>query len=92
MNHQQLPEAFINEIKGIFADRFSIAQAVLNHHGRDESSYPTVSPQAVVFANSTEEVAELVKLCNQYEIPIVPFGAGTSLEGHLLPIHGGVWP
>lgn len=89
-DHHALPKDFIEELKALFGDRFSIAPAVLDHHGRDESSYPTLPPQAVVFANSTEEVARLVKLCSLYEVPVIPFGAGTSLEGHVLPIQGGV--
>jgi D-lactate dehydrogenase (cytochrome) len=47
-------------------------------------------PQGVVFANTTEEIAQLVKYCNQYAVPIVPVAAGTSLEGHVLPIYGGI--
>jgi D-lactate dehydrogenase (cytochrome) len=47
-------------------------------------------PDAVVFAHSTEEVAAFVKLCSQYDTPIIPYGAGTSLEGHVLALQGGV--
>jgi D-lactate dehydrogenase (cytochrome) len=60
------------------------------HHGRDESSYDPMLPDAVVFAHSTEEVAAFVKLCSQYDTPIIPYGAGTSLEGHVLALQGGV--
>ncbi|WP_255538486.1 FAD-binding oxidoreductase [Polynucleobacter sp. P1-05-14] len=90
LNHRLLPAALVNELKVIFGDRFSSTAVVLDYHGRDESSYPAQPPQAVVFANSTEEVASLVKLCSLHEVPIIPFGAGTSLEGHVLPIHGGI--
>jgi D-lactate dehydrogenase (cytochrome) len=85
-----LPPPFVQKLSALFGERFTTSQAVLDHHSRDESSYPPVMPQAVVFANTTEEIAQLVKYCNQYEVPIVPFAAGTSLEGHVLPIHGGV--
>ena len=85
-----LPDVLVSNLKAIFGERFSVAPAILDHHGRDESSYPPLPPQAVVFVNSTDEVAALVKLCSQYEVPIIPFGAGTSVEGHVLPIHGGI--
>ncbi len=86
----QLPDALILELQAIFGERFTTAMAILEHHGRDESTYPLTLPQAVVFANSTDEVVSLVKLCNQFEVPIIPFAAGTSLEGHVLAIHGGI--
>jgi D-lactate dehydrogenase (cytochrome) len=87
---KDIPADCVAEIKALFGERFSVSLPVLDHHGRDESPYPLLAPQAVVFANSTEEVAALVKICDRFEVPIIPFGAGTSLEGHILPIHGGI--
>lgn len=87
---KDLPEDFIVEIKALFGERFSVSPPVLDHHGRDESSYPLLAPQAVVFANTTEEVSALIKICSRFGIPVIPFGAGTSLEGHVLPIQGGI--
>jgi D-lactate dehydrogenase (cytochrome) len=74
----------------VVGDRLSTAQAVRAHHGHDESPYPDVLPDAVVFALGTEEVAAVAKICNAHRVPIVAFGAGSSLEGHLLPVHGGI--
>jgi D-lactate dehydrogenase (cytochrome) len=85
-----LSESFISEAMTLFGERFSISPAILDHHGRDESSYPPIAPQGVVFAMSTEEVASFVKLCSKHKVPIIPFGAATSLEGHILPVHGGI--
>ena len=85
-----LPESFASELTSIFADRFSTVQAVRDHHGRDESPYPLMAPDGVVFAQTNEEVASVLRLCNQYAVPVIAFGAGTSLEGHLRPIHGGI--
>lgn len=85
-----LPTEFIQKLTTLFGERLSTSHAVLEHHSHDESSYPPALPQAVVFANTTEEIAQLVKLCNQFAVPIVPVAAGTSLEGHVLPIHGGI--
>ncbi|OWF65509.1 2-hydroxy-acid oxidase [Polynucleobacter hirudinilacicola] len=87
---KEIPADCAAEIKALFGERFSISPPILDHHGRDESPYPLLAPQAVVFANTTEEVAALVKICDRFEVPIIPFGAGTSLEGHILPIHGGI--
>ncbi|OZA33768.1 MAG: 2-hydroxy-acid oxidase, partial [Polynucleobacter sp. 17-46-58] len=88
--NQPLPSEFIQKLSELFGERFTTANAVLEHHSHDESSYPAVLPQGVVFANTTEEIAQLVKYCNQYAVPIIPVAAGTSLEGHVLPIHGGI--
>ncbi len=60
------------------------------HHGKDESAHPHALPDAVVFAQTTDEVASVVKLCAQHRVPLIPFGAGSSVEGHVLAIHGGI--
>nr|WP_077148083.1 FAD-linked oxidase C-terminal domain-containing protein [Sphingopyxis sp. KK2] len=73
-----------------FGDRFERGQAVLGQHGASESHFAPVLPDAVVFAQSTDEVVALVTLCSAADVPIVPFGAGTSIEGNALPIHGGI--
>ena len=85
-----LPNAFVASLVNLMGDRFSVSQSIRDHHGRDESPYPPLAPEGVVFAQSNEEVASVVSLCNQYKVPLIPFGAGSSLEGHLLPIHGGI--
>jgi len=85
-----LPDAFLASLRELFGDRFSTSQAMREHHGRDESSYDPMLPDAVVFAHSTEEVAAAVKLCNEYIVPVIPYGTGTSLEGHILALSGGL--
>ena len=85
-----LPDAMIAALRARFGERFSTAQAVRDHHGRDESPFPAIPPDAVVYAHSTEEVAEVVRLCAQNKVPLIPFGVGSSLEGHLLAVQGGV--
>jgi len=82
--------ALVSELRGILGDRVSTSRGVREHHGRDESYFPYAPPDAVVFPESTQEVSEIVKLCARYGTPIIPFGVGTSLEGHVLAIHGGV--
>ncbi|MEY3665399.1 MAG: hypothetical protein RLZZ153_1581, partial [Pseudomonadota bacterium] len=85
-----VPQALSAALKERFGDRFSMARAVCEHHGRDESPFPMTPPDAVVYAHSTDEVVAVVKLCAAHKTPLIPFGVGSSLEGHLLAIHGGV--
>jgi len=71
-------------------DRLSTSAAVCAQHGKDESYHEAHAPDAVAFAQSTEEVVEIVRLCAEYKTPIIPFGTGTSLEGHVAALKGGV--
>ncbi|MEO0680106.1 MAG: FAD-linked oxidase C-terminal domain-containing protein [Pseudomonadota bacterium] len=80
----------IKSLDASFGDRLSTAEAVRAHHGEDGSYYPPILPDAVLFPQSAEEVSEIVKICAAEGCPIIPWGVGTSLEGHTLPFHGGV--
>lgn len=73
-----------------FGARASIAQSVRDQHGHGEGWYPTAAPDLVIFAQSTQDVAQAVKLCAAHKLPIIPFGTGTSLEGHVCALQGGV--
>ena len=86
-----VPVALIDALKARFADGCSTALAVREQHGRDESAFAAMAPPAaVVFAQSTQEVADAVKLALAYRVPVIPFGAGSSLEGHVLAVQGGI--
>ncbi|MGZ5185825.1 MAG: FAD-binding oxidoreductase [Caldimonas sp.] len=85
-----VPQAMLEALKAQFGDRCSTALAVREQHGRDESPIDAPPPEAVVFCESTEDVAVVVKLADRYEVPVIPFGVGSSLEGHLLAVQGGV--
>ena len=85
-----LPAALADALAARFGDRFSVAQAVREHHGRDESPFPPTPPEAVVFAQSTDDVVAVIDLCRAHRYPVIPFGAGSSLEGHVLAVQGGV--
>ncbi|MFS2152543.1 FAD-linked oxidase C-terminal domain-containing protein [Rhizobium sp. Rhizsp42] len=85
-----LPSSLGETLRQLFGDRFSTAQALREQHGRGESHYTPAIPDAVVFAESTEEVAQIVRLCAAEGVPVIAFGAGTSLEGHLTAARGGV--
>ena len=77
-------------LKKRFGTRFSTAEAVRGHHGKDATFHAAHPPEAVVFPESVEEVREIVRACHESGTPIVPFGAGTSLEGHIGALGGGI--
>lgn len=83
------PELFA-ALASAFGQRVSTAEAVRAHHGRDESPFDPQPPDAVVFAESTEDVRTTIELCARYGVPVIPYGNGSSLEGHLLAVEGGV--
>ncbi len=87
---RETPAALIDALKSRFAERCSTALVVREQHGRDESSFAAPPPSAVVFAESTADVADAIKLASQYSVPVIAFGVGTSLEGHLLAVQGGI--
>ncbi len=86
----RLPQPLLDALAARFGERFSTSAAVREHHGKDESSHAPLPPDAVVFARSTEEVATTVALCHEHRVPVIAFGTGTSLEGHLLAVRGGI--
>ena len=85
-----LPPAMAEALRQRFGDRCSAAQAVREQHGRDESPFDVRPPDLVVFCESTDEVAAVVRLASEHAVPVIPYGAGSSLEGHLLAVQGGV--
>jgi len=85
-----VPAAMLAALQQRFGTRCSTAMAVREQHGRDESPFDAPPPEVVVFCESTEDVADIVKLADQYAVPVIPFGVGSSLEGHLLAVQGGV--
>jgi D-lactate dehydrogenase (cytochrome) len=82
--------ALLEEMRALLGDRVTTSRGVREHHGKDESYFPYAPPDAVVFPESTEEVRGIVNLCRRHKTPMIPYGVGTSLEGHVLAIHGGV--
>ncbi|MBL6930631.1 MAG: FAD-binding protein [Rhodospirillales bacterium] len=83
-------EDFIEDLRAIVGDRLSTGASVCEQHGQDLTYHPAAPPDVVVFATSTEEVSRIVKLCAAANVPVIPYGAGTSLEGHLAALRGGV--
>jgi D-lactate dehydrogenase (cytochrome) len=85
-----LPPALADALRALLGDRLSLAEAVRESHGRDESHHDPAPPDAVVFPESTEEVAAVVRVCAAHRVPMIPFGVGTSLEGGVGAVQGGV--
>ncbi|UBB17204.1 FAD-binding oxidoreductase [Comamonas odontotermitis] len=87
---RSVPDAFLQKLAARFDAQCSTAQAVREQHGRDEGSIAAPPPAAVVFAESAEDVQDAVWLCAEYSVPVIAYGAGSSLEGHLLAVQGGI--
>ena len=85
-----LTEAQRQDLQQRFGARLSLSASVREAHGRDESFYPPAPPDAVLMAETEAEVLAAVAWCHRERVPLIPFGAGTSLEGHVLAVHGGL--
>ncbi len=85
-----VPAAMLDALRARFGDRCSTALAVREQHGRDESPFDVRPPDAVVFCESTDDVAAVVSLADRHAVPVIPYGVGSSLEGHLLAVQGGI--
>ena len=82
--------ALVRDLTDALGDRCSTNATQLEHHGHGESWHAPGQPDAVVFPLSTDEVSAVVRVAARHGAPVVPFGAGSSLEGHVNPVHGGV--
>ena len=86
MNNVFLKEELIKLLK----DRFSTSQSTRENYARGEDTYDPILSQAVVFPESNEEVSNILRLCNNHKVPVVPFGTGTSLEGNVVGNEKGI--
>jgi D-lactate dehydrogenase (cytochrome) len=80
----------VNLLTQKFGERCSRSQAVRDQHGHTTTWLPNQAPDAVVFVESTEEAAEVVRICAEHKVPVIPFGTGSSLEGHVNAPGGGI--
>lgn len=87
MAHHQ---AALAELKTLLGDRLSTGQSVRETHSHDEAYTTPVLPDAVAFPENTRDVSEIVKICARHKCPVIPYGVGSSLEGHVVPVQGGV--
>lgn len=89
MSHHNLSDV-LNALKQLFGDQVTTNASLCEQHGHDESGWETHAPDAVLFARSTEDVSAAMKICHQYHFPVIAFGAGTSIEGHVQALQGGL--
>ncbi len=82
--------AALNDLRALLGNRLSTVPAVLQHHAQSETHVQSALPDAVAFPENTAEVAEIAKISARHSVPLIGWGAGTSLEGHALPVRGGV--
>ncbi len=87
---QAIAPELLAALKLRFGDQCSTATSVREQHGKDESAFEVPPPAAVVFAHATQDVADAVRLCDEFAYPVIAFGTGSSLEGHLLAVRGGI--
>ena len=98
MNHRaapdglrkSLPSGLVSRLRDLLGERITQSAAACEQHGKDESAHPTAPPDAVAFPESTREVSDIARLCAQDGVPMIAFGVGTSVEGHVQAIHGGL--
>jgi len=83
-------EPYLEDLKEFLGERLSLSESVRDQHGHDESFHASVPPEAVAYVQSNKEIAEIIKICVRNKKPIIPYGTGTSLEGHVAALHGGV--
>ena len=85
-----MPAEMVDALRARFGDRCSTAMAVRELHGRDESPFDVPPPDAVVYCESNQDVTDAVQLADRFAVPVIPYGVGSSLEGHLLAVQGGL--
>jgi D-lactate dehydrogenase (cytochrome) len=91
MNIETSPvETVIAALRDFLGERLSTNASIREQHAKGEDANPPVLPDAVAFVENTEEVSRVLRLCNTHGVPVVPFGAGTSLEGHVVPVRKGI--
>ncbi len=91
--HTTMPnptDTLLPHLRSVLGDRVTTAAALLEQHSHGEDAHPRTLPDAVVFIESGTEAAQVLALCHQHGVPVTPFGAGTSLEGHVTPVRGGI--
>ena len=85
-----LPQTLVEQLGNRFGPRFTQGESNCLQHGRDESVHEPMLPSAVVFAENSEEIALTVTLCAAHGVPVIPYGVGSSVEGHVLAPKGGI--
>ncbi|MEW5420651.1 FAD-binding oxidoreductase [Amorphus sp. 3PC139-8] len=88
--HRSVLTAALGDLRALLGERMSTGDSVLAQYGRDESWHRPQLPDAVVFPETTKDVSDICAICYRHEVPIIPYGVGSSVEGALIPVSGGV--
>jgi D-lactate dehydrogenase (cytochrome) len=83
-------DAALPSLRDLLGERLTVNASLREHHSHGQDTQPPVLPDAVAFIETSEEAGRVLGICNQFSVPVVPFGAGTSLEGHVTPVRGGI--
>ena len=83
-------DAVMAQARDFLGERMTTSAALREQHSHGEDTVAPVMPDGVAFIQTTDEAAQLMALCHAHHVPVVPFGAGTSLEGHVTPVRGGI--
>ncbi len=83
-------DAVLTELTSFLGDRVSCSKSDLAEHGQSETHFDAALPDLVAWPKTTDEVSQIMALCCQHDLPVTAFGAGTSLEGHTIPVKGGL--
>ena len=83
-------QSAITALTPVLGDRLSRSKPDLVAHGASETHFAPAPPDAVAYPINSDEVSTIVRLCNQHDCPVIPYGTGTALEGHTLAVRGGV--
>ena len=87
---QSVIASALADLASLLGDRVTAAEAVREHHSHGESTHPPALPDLVCFPNNTQEVSDILRVSARHRLPVIPFGAGTSLEGHVHAVRGGI--
>ena len=79
-----MDRGILDDLKDLLQERISFSESVRNNHAKGEDAYDPVLPKAVLFPENNEELSKIMKICNQFKVPITAYGTGTSLEGHVV--------
>ena len=79
-----MDRGLLDNLKDILQERISFSESVRNNHAKGEDAYDPVLPSAVLLTKSNEELSKILKICNEFKVPVTAYGTGTSLEGHVV--------
>src|ERR1700743_1954363 len=90
LDRMPLPSAFVEQLTALLGPRFTTARGAREQHGHSETHHRALPPDAVAFPHSNKEVSAIVRACAAHDVPVIPYGVGTSVEGNIAAVRGGL--